>query len=177
MVPTILKDAEVYLDGNRFISRAKSFSLPSIEYVTETFEALATGGNIEIPLAGVTDNFEGSIQFAGTSADVFEVLDAGQAKLVEVLASQQGLNRETGAQEEVKHQVTVRALFTSFEMSDRERAQSDGPTATYTATYYKYSVGGETIFEFDKLAMIAKVRRGGQLVDLLQQTRMNLGIS
>ena len=60
---------------------------------------------------------------------------------------------------------------------DRERAQADGPTFTYSATYYKYTFDGETVLEIDKLAMVHKVLRNGALVDLQQNTRSNIGIS
>ena len=175
-IPTVLKDAEVYREGNRFLTRAKSFSLPGVATKTEAFEALATGGDFMVPLPGVTDDLEGSIAFAGEEESVFELLDTARAHFLEVLESRQRIDPATGEQVEVKHQATVRALFNEYEPSERERAQADGPVFTFSAVYYSYEIDGTTVLEIDKLRPSHKVLRGGELVDLLAKTRTNLGL-
>lgn len=171
--PNILKDANVYVEGSDFLGKAE-IELPKVAQQTVEHSAMGISGKLELPAVGHTEKLEGKFKFSSFDAEALKVLyDSSKAHHIDVRASVQRYDPQTGAMGEFPVQVVMRAFVKEADLPAFKQAQGEGPEFSYSATYFKLVVDGEEVLEIDPVSYIYKVN--GR--NLLEQTRANLGLS
>ena len=172
VIPNVLKDANVYINGVDFLGKGE-VKLPDVEQVTVEHQAMGISGKVELPLPGMVSKMEGSIKFKSFNEDAMKVVyNSGTAFHISVFASVQAYDPSTGVMDEFQVKAVLRAFFKKVSMPDIKQAQDEGAEVSYSANYYKLTVNGEDVVEVDPINYIYQV--GG--VDLLEKTRANLGM-
>jgi len=171
-MPNVLKDANVYIDGSDFLGKAE-VKLPKVTHVTVEHQAMNISGKVEFPLPGIVEKLEGNIKFKSYNEEALKRLYyVSQAQQIDVYASVQKYNAQTGVMEEFPVKAVIKAFFKEVDHPEFKQAQEEAAEISYSAVYYKLVVNGEDVVEVDPINYVYKV--AGQ--DLLETTKTNLGM-
>lgn len=171
-VPNLLKDANVYIEGQDYLGKG-NVELPDISQMVEEHQSMSLAGTMEIPNVGHVQNMEGNLQFNSYDPDAMRRLyDPSVAHSIDVRASVQRYNTGNGQMEEIPIKVVMKAFFKTRSYPTWEESTTEGPQFTYNAMYYKETMNGEEILEVDPWNKIYRVN--GE--DKLAQERANLGM-
>jgi len=169
-MPNRISNANIYMNGNNFVGRAKEIELPDIELTLSEQESLGIFGTPEYvdgiePLeATITwDSFYP--EWARLAADFTRAVELQVRASVETYG-------QTGRESTTALVTTMRAIFKVNPLgtySQKEQAEFESELAVH---YVKQVFGREVIVEFDAHNNIYKA--GG--VDLLAGFRQNLAL-
>ena len=171
-LPNVLKDANVYIDGQDFLGKGE-IEIPKVAHKAVEYQTMGMSGSVELPLPGITEKMEGKIKFKSYDKNAAKRLyDGSIAFQVEAWGSVQEYNSATARMDEFPAKVVMRAFFKEVDLSPWKQGQEEAGEATYSAVYFKLEINGEEVVEIDPFAYIYKVN--GK--DLLEQTKANIGL-
>lgn len=168
-LPKILKDFNLFGDGNNWQGQVPSVTPPELARRMVEYEGGGMDGPIEVDMGNQL--MEMSWTAGGLIVDgLFDTFgspihDAAQLRYTGSYESD-----ETG--DSVAVEIVARGRHKTIGMGEATKGDNSTTEVTTTLSYYKLTVDGEVIIEMDKPGNVFKVR--GE--DRLAQRRQNLGI-
>jgi len=163
-------NANVYLNGNNLLGKAKEIKLPEIAYKMAEYSPLGQFGKFKLP-TGV-DFMEATIQWNSFYQDVMEHVANPFAALQ--LQSRSSLEVWDPSQGRIAEKALVTFMTATPQKVPLGTFKQQEPSeqeTSYNVTYIKQTLDGEDVIEIDVLANIWKVKG----VDLMQQYKENIG--
>lgn len=169
-MPNIISNANVYLNGNNLVGRAKEVELPEVEATTVEHEALGLYGTVEYPVG--IEPMKMTITWASFYPEWAEpAADFWQSVEVQVRTQVEDF-QPTGRIATVPLIVTVRGMFKTNPLGSFSQKEEAEFESTISATYVKQVLGRNTILEYDAIANIYRVNGRDRLAGF----RANLGV-
>ena len=169
MIPQLLKDAQVFVDGRGYAGRCQKFKLPKLSRKMEEIMAGGMAGSIDADMG--LEKLECSFDMYEWSSDIIalwgEVNAAGTG--VRIMCA---LERDDGSEEVTPVQVELRGRLKMVEQGDIEHGKVTPMSCEMSLTYYRYTHNGTDLIEIDMVNMVEKVN--GQ--DRLQARRDAIGL-
>jgi len=171
MVPELLNAYNVYLgEQNDLLGVSGEVELPEMEALTETIEAAGVLGELEAPATGHFSSSKIKIPFAILHEDVFKLIDTTQILKITLRGSEQFMNRQTGATEDIPVKVVVQGKSTTNTLGTFAKGKKGEPEIELEVYYLKVDVNDSTALELDKLNF--KYLVNGK--DLMEKIRANI---
>ena len=149
MIPLILKDSQIFIDGHGYAGRAQKVKLPKLSLKTEELWAGGMSGPIEIAMGH--EKLEATVELFEWSPKVIELFGnidhAGTG--LRIMAA---LERDDGSEETVGVEVELRGRVKVIDHGDIEQGKIAPMTAEIAVSYYKYSHDGRELIEIDMTA-------------------------
>lgn len=163
-------NANVYINGNSFLGRAKSIKLPEFEIEMSEHSNLGMVGKIKLP-SGVTAQ-EGEITWDGFYPEV-AALAANPFQSVQLMVrANTSIYNSMGRIEEVPLVVTMNAVFSKSPLGEYKPQENAEFTMAYSVTSFKQTVDGKELLFYDALSN--QYRVAGK--DVLNKYRRNIGV-
>ncbi|SDJ88256.1 phage major tail tube protein [Billgrantia gudaonensis] len=168
MLPKILKDFNLFGDGNNWMGQIPELTLPELARRMVEYEGGGMEGPIEVDQGAALQEFEWTA--GGIIVEIFDSYGSPihDAALLRFTGSYE--SDETG--EVTPVEVVVRGRHKTIAMGDVSKGDNNTISVTTTLSYYKLVVDGEVIIERDVPGKVFKVR--GE--DRYAQRRQALGI-
>ena len=167
MIPQVLYNTNLFVDGVSFAGDVPSLTLPKLTVKTEAHRGGGMGGEIEMDMG--LEKIESSFTTVGVRRESLKYFG---------LSDQTGCNAVfRGAFKGLKGQITpvvatLRGMLKEVDMGDWKAGDKAEVKHTVAVTYYKLEVGGRLIYEIDPIGM----KRVIDGVDQLAAQRSALGL-
>ena len=164
-----LTNGNVYINGTSQLGKIEEMTAPGPKFTMSEHKALGMVGKIEF-FSGI-EKLEGKIKWSSLYADALKLMANPFAPInLQVRGSLETYTSQgRTTQVPVVILMTVQSkAFTDAVFKQHDNVEAETP---FGATYYKMTLNGEDIMEFDAMANIFKVN--GQ--DLLAEYRANIG--
>lgn len=167
-LPHILKDFNLFGDGNNWQGQIPTLTLPELARAMEEYRGGGMDGAVEVDMGQNVIEFQWSA--GGIIADIYTEYGSPihDASLLRFTGSYE--SDETG--EIIPVEIVVRGRHKTIAMGDVTAGENNQIQVTTTCTYYKLTIDGEEIIEIDKPGMVFIVR--GE--DRLAERRAALGV-
>ena len=160
IVPKVLKNFNLFVDGNGFAGLVEEVTLPKL---TLKMADLYTGGmDAPIDLEMGMEKLECSFSLCEYNADVitqFGLRDGAQVSLV----MRGGLDAEAGV---VPVVVTLRGAWKDLDMGGWKPGEKAPLNANVTLRYYKLTIDSQDLIEVDVTNMVRVINGADQLADM-----------
>ncbi|BFD47787.1 MAG: phage major tail tube protein [Wolbachia endosymbiont of Sergentomyia squamirostris] len=166
MLPKILKNFNVFVDGRGYAGRIDEISLPKLAIKTEEYRA----GGMDIPVSidmGM-EKLEAELTFAEYDSELFRLFGLINNNAVS-LTLRGGLQGSSDTESVV---INLRGLFKELDFGSWKPAEKATLKCTVAANYYKLTIDGKELIEIDAENMIRKIDG----VDQMASMRTALGI-
>lgn len=167
-LPRVIKNMNVFNEGESFIGEAKTVTLPTLTRKMEDYRGAGMSGTVKIDMG--MEALEMKIVFGGLVRAFlaqFGITQAAGAYLRFAGAIQRD---DTGEVDSIE--IVVRGRHSEMEMGDAEVGELADFTVTTALAYYKLTWNGSTLIEIDPLNMIEIVDG----VDRLAEQRSAIGL-
>jgi P2 family phage contractile tail tube protein len=153
-MPNIEKvlNANVYVNGNNFLGKAREVRLPTISVQKTEHRPLGTFATIALP-QGI-ERMEMSIIFETFNADVFKKTNPFAAVDLAVRAVQQEYDAHGNLVTNKQVRIFAKGSFRSAELGNISAQEPGTRTLTFDLNYYKLVIEGLIIHEIDPLNSI-----------------------
>ena len=165
-----LSHANLYIGTDNLHLKVEEIELPNLVQVSSTQELLGALGKVEL-----MDGYEemtGKIIFASVYPEILKVI-SDPTTLLEI---QVRGNLETHSNAGLVSEVPVTALMTvrfkEIQFGTFKQHEAVKQEAPYSCFYFKYTIDGNDIIEFDPISNILKVNG----VDKMENARRNLAL-
>ncbi|AQX19643.1 MULTISPECIES: phage major tail tube protein [unclassified Bartonella] len=163
-LPRALKHFNIYVDGIPYREKCDSVTLPSLNFVVESFRA----GGMDVPV-GIEMGME-ELTLSMTVADCSDEL-LGLLGKPNIDISLRGAIQAQGAAEEGVV-ISMRGFCKGYEPGQWQPGAKSTTTINYTLNYFKYVQNDKEIVEIDAYNMVRKFNG----VDQLAKHRELLGM-
>ncbi|MCD6527000.1 MAG: phage major tail tube protein [Desulfuromonas sp.] len=168
MLPEILKNFSLFVEGRGYAGRVDEVTLPKLTRKMEEYRAGGMNAPVELDMG--MEKLECSFTLSECNVDVLRQFGVSDAAIVPVKLKGAVESDADGAV--VAVEVVLRGRWRELDMGSWKAGDKAVLKVAMAATYYKYSAGGEELIEIDTINMVEKV--GG--VDRLASRRAALGI-
>jgi len=153
-MPNIEKvlNANVYIDGNNFLGKAREVRLPTVSVQKTEHRPLGTFATIALP-QGI-ERMEIGIIFETFNADAFKRTNPFSAVNLTIRAVQQEYDAHGNLVTNKQVRVYAKGSFRSAELGNVTAQESGTRTLTFDLNYYKLEIAGQVIHEIDPLNSI-----------------------
>lgn len=163
----ILKNFNLYFDGNDFVGQVDEFTPPNLSIKEEDYRAGGMDAPISIDMG--MEKMDTDFTLNGYSSDVLTRFGIAEGQTVPLVGR--------GALEDINGNITAVVItMTGTIKSIESGAWKPGEKSTLKVSmnlrYYKYVMASETLHEIDVLNYIRKING----VDQLAETRTAMGI-
>lgn len=167
-LPAKLKQFMVFLDGEKYGGEIVEFVLPKLTRKMEEFRAGGMSGPIKADLG------QEAIQCEWTAGGFMRAVltQYGALKHDAVLLRFAGAYQREDEDSVDAVEIVIRGRHSEVDPGSAKAGEDTEFKVTTEASYYKLSINGETLMEFDFINMVENI--GG--VDLLAKFRTALGI-
>ena len=76
--PQVINRFNLYRNGSVLIGISGEVELPEVTNLTDTLEGSGTGGNLEVPVIGLTDTMDMKIPYTTLSKSAFAMMDPNE---------------------------------------------------------------------------------------------------
>lgn len=164
-----ITNANVYINGNSFLGKAKSIKLPEVEVEMVEHKTLGMSGTLKLP-AGV-NAMEAEIVWDGFYPEVAAIANNPfKNPQLMVRADVQVFNAQ-GLAAEVPMVMILNGTFNKIPLGEYKPKEATEYSMTYQATMIKQSIDGKEVLYFD--VYTNKWRVAGE--DILATYRKNIG--
>ncbi|AZM95145.1 phage major tail tube protein [Vreelandella venusta] len=169
MIPHILKDFNLFGDGNNWQGQIPELTLPTMARRMVEYEGGGMEGPIEVDQGNELQEFEWKL--GGMTVDgLFDhygspIHDASLLRLTGSYESDEDGNI-------IPVEIVMRGRHKTIEMGDASKGDNNQISITTTLTYFKLTIDGEDVIERDVPGYVFKVRG----VDRLAERRAALGV-
>ena len=160
MIPKILKNFNVYVDGRGYAGRVEEISLPKLTIKTEEFLGAGMSAPIEIDMG--MEKLEMEMTFAEYDSELFKLF--GLTNGSETAFTIRGAIQGAGNSESVV--INVRGFFKELDCDTWKPAEKATLKCSISCTYYKLSIGGIELVEIDPINMVRNVNGSDQMASL-----------
>lgn len=168
-LPSLLKNFNLYNDGNSLMGVAEEVALPKLSRKMDDFQGAGMPAPIEVDLSN--EKIEIDWTCAGFVYDVVKQYGATKANGVLLRFAGAYQREDTGDTDAIE--IVVRGRHKELDFGNAKIADKSTTKVKTVCSYYKLTVNGEVIIEFDALAMIFVV--GG--TDMLEAQRKAIGLA
>lgn len=168
-LPRVLKNFNVFNDGQTYIGVAEKIKLPDLKRKMEDLRAAGMNGPVKIDMG--SEGLSTEHEYAGFVSQVFK--QWGITRVDGVLLRFAGALQQddTGAVTAVE--VVMRGRHEEIAMPDGEAGKKGNFKCKTALSYYKYSENGQVLVEID-LANMVEIVNG---VDMLAEQRRAIGMA
>ncbi len=150
-IPQVVNRYNMYRGGGKLVGMTGEVELPSVTMLTDTLEGAGTGGNMDVPVIGLTENMDIRIPFMCMSRDMFDLANPNEAADLTLRGAIQGTDPATGKISYVSVAISVRGTVKEIVPGTVKAGGRMESSVTLALSYYKISLDGETALEIDKL--------------------------
>lgn len=148
MLPKVLKNWSLYIDGRGYAGLAKKIKLPKLETEGEDYRAAGMLGTVKIELG--IKGLELGFTLAEFSAAVLrswgvQDISGINARFLGAAVAADGAGTDA-------IEISVRGRWESLDMGDVEGKKLSELDVTMPLTYYRYSLNGEVLIEIDMIS-------------------------
>lgn len=161
-------NANVYLNGNNLIGKAKSVKTPEFEVDYIEHDNLGLVGVIKLP--SKVNPLEGEITWDGFYPEVAAIASNPFKTAQLMVRANVRVFNAAGLAEEVPLVLTLNAMFSKFDLGEYKKEPTEYPM-TYQVHSIKQVINGKEVLFYD--AFSNQYRVAGQ--DILQKYRTNIG--
>jgi P2 family phage contractile tail tube protein len=158
MLPKILKNFNLYVDGRGYAGRVEEITLPKLTIKTEEFQGAGMSAPVEIDMG--MEKLEMELTFAEYDSELFKLF--GLTNGSEVPFTIRGAVQGTAAVPDAIV-INVRGFFREMDFDVWKPAEKATLKCSVACTYYKLSVGGVELVEIDPVNMIRSVNGSDRL--------------
>ncbi|QIW15853.1 phage major tail tube protein [Pasteurellaceae bacterium RH1A] len=169
MVINQIDNANVYINGNSFLGKAKSVKLPEFDVEMVEHKNLGLVGTIKLP-TGV-NALEGEIVWDGFYPEVAALANNPYKAAQLMVRADVSVYNAAGRAAEVPLVMLLNCNFNKVPLGEYKPKEAAEFSMTYQATMIKQSIDGKEVLYFD--AFTNKWRVAGQ--DVLETYRKNVG--
>lgn len=171
MLPRVLKNMSLFIDGESYIGRVDSVTLPKLSRKMESWRAGGMAGAASIDLGFDDDALKSNFSIGGHVKEL--LLKVGAVNLDGVQMRFAGAYQDDASGNYSKVEIIMRGRFQEVDRGDQKVGEKgDGMKVSVNNTYYKETVDGTIVQEIDALNFIHNVNG----VDMLKEQRDALGI-
>lgn len=171
VIPEVINDMRVYLDGADDMIGCKEFKLPELAALTADVEGIGIAGKIEAPIEGHFDSLEAELTWQLPTKTSTRLV-AGTTVSLDAYADLQSYDGGASAYTHDSYHVVIRGRVKSHDPGTLKAGEAMESKTTIECHYIKISIGDSELCEIDKFGFKSVV--GG--VDLLEQVRRNIGM-
>jgi P2 family phage contractile tail tube protein len=157
MLPKILKNFNLYVDGRGYAGRVEEITLPKLTLKTEEFQGAGMSAPVEIDLG--MEKLEMELTFAEYDSELFKLF--GLTNGSDVSFTIRGAIQGAGETESVV--INVRGFFKEMDGDVWKPAEKATLKCSVACSYYKLSIGGAELIEIDPINMVRNVNGTDQL--------------
>lgn len=150
-IPQVVNRYNLYRKGTKLVGLTGEVELPAVTMVTDTLEGAGTGGNMDIPVIGLTENIDIQIPFMSLTKDLFSLANPGEAEDLTLRGAIQGTDPATGKISYTSIAISMRGTVKEITPGTVKSGGRMESSVTMTLSYYKIALDGETVLEIDKL--------------------------
>lgn len=148
MLPKVLSDFTLYIEGRGYAGVAEEVTLPTLEHKTEDYEAAGMAGPVELNLSLNALKLEFTLgEFNIDVLNQWGVTDVGGLN-VRFLGA--GLSQDGGNDEAIE--VSVRGRWKKLDPGTVKKGDRAKLKVEMPLTYYRYSVNGSPVIEIDMIS-------------------------
>lgn len=162
----ILNNFNVYSGGKKLIGCTSEFTLPDIEFMTETINALGLLGEIEVPAIGHISAMEMDIPFLNLADDIYTFFNVRSAINLTLRGAMQVVNPANGARSFVQLRIVIRGTVKKISGGNLKPGAPGNPSVTPTVNYLLIEYDGKKKLEIDKYNGVFKVNGKDILSDV-----------
>ena len=157
MLPKILKNFNLYVDGRGYAGRVEEVTLPKLTLKTEEFQAAGMSAPIEIDMG--MEKLEMDMTFSEYDSELFKLfgLTNGSEIAFTIRGALEGNSKTTPVV------VNVRGYFKEMDFDTWKPAEKGSLKCSVACNYYKLTVDGVELIEVDPINMIRNVNGSDQL--------------
>ena len=150
-IPQVVNRYNLYRKGTKLVGLTGEVELPAVTMVTDTLEGAGTGGNMDVPVIGLTENMDIQIPFMSLTKDLFSLANPGEAEDLTLRGAIQGTDPATGQISYTSIAISMRGTVKEITPGTVKSGGRMESSVTMTLSYYKIALDGETVLEIDKL--------------------------
>ena len=150
-IPQVVNRYNLYRKGTKLVGLTGEVELPAVTMVTDTLEGAGTGGNMDVPVIGLTENMDIQIPFMSLTKDLFSLANPGEAEDLTLRGAIQGTDPATGKISYTSIAISMRGTVKEITPGTVKSGGKMESSVTMTLSYYKIALDGETVLEIDKL--------------------------
>ncbi|GHT94618.1 phage major tail tube protein [Alphaproteobacteria bacterium] len=166
MLPKILKNFNVFVDGRGYAGKVEEVSLPKLSLKTDEFRAGGMDAPVEIDLG--MEKLEADLTFAEYDSELIKLFGLTEGN--EVALTLRGVIQSTGNADSVI--INLRGIIKEMDFGSWKPADKATLKCSISCAYYKLSIADNNLVEIDAVNMIRKING----VDQLSSHRTILGI-
>lgn len=160
MIPKILKNFNVYVDGRGYAGRVEEITLPKLTIKTEEFQGAGMSAPIEIDMG--MEKLEMDMTFAEYDSELFKLF--GLTNGADVSLTIRGAIEGNGKTEPVI--INVRGYFKELDFDSWKPAEKATLKCSVACSYYRLTVSDNELIEIDPVNMIRNVNGKDQLSEM-----------
>ena len=169
MLPRMLKNFNLFIDGVGFIGRCEEVTLPKITHKMEEFQGAGMFAPVEIDMG--LEKLEMEVSLKEFSPEILKEIGTADVagiplRFVAAAVSDDSENTTDAIE------IFTRGRYRELDLGSAKAAEASTMKASVALTYFKYILNGEDIIEIDTVNMIYNV--GG--VDRLEAQRAALSL-
>nr|DAL33568.1 MAG TPA_asm: tail tube protein [Caudoviricetes sp.] len=171
VVPEVINDMRVYLDGADDMIGCKEFKVPELSALTADVEGIGVAGKISAPIEGHFDSMEAELTWQLPTKTSTRLV-AGRTVSLDAYADLQSFDSGASEYAHEAYHVVIRGRVKSHEPGSLKAGEAMESKTTVEVHYIKISIGDTELCEIDKYGYKAVVNG----IDLLEQVRKNIGM-
>ena len=160
MLPKILKNFNVYVDGRGYAGRVDEITLPKLTIKTEEYQGAGMSAPVEIDMG--LEKLEMDMTFSEYDPELFKLF--GLTNGSEVAFTIRGALQGSGETSPVV--INVRGFFKELDFDSWTPAEKATLKCSVACTYYKLTINGVELIEIDPINMIRNVNGSDQLIKI-----------
>lgn len=149
-IPHAINRFKLYKAGNVLLGVTGEVTLPDVKYLSDSLEGAGTGGNMDMPIIGLTEGMQMEIPYMALSEETFDVLDPTSAADLNLRGALQLADSSTGKIDFMPISIAVRGVVKEFKPGTVKAGAKMGSSVTLELSYYKIEIDGKTMYEIDK---------------------------
>ena len=162
MLPKILKNFNLYVDGRGYAGRVEEITLPKLTIKTEDFQAGGMSAPIEVDLG--MEKLEMDMTFAEYDPELFKLF--GLTNGSEIAFTIRGALE--GRSETTPVVINARGYFKEMDFDSWKPAEKATLKCSVACNYYKLTIDGIELVEIDPVNMVRNVNGIDQLSTIRQ---------
>lgn len=157
MLPKILKNFNVYVDGRGYAGRVEEVTLPKLTIKTEEYQGGGMTAPVEVDLG--LEKLEMEMTFAEYDPELFKLFGLTDGSEV-AFTIRGGIQ---GAGETLPVVVNVRGFFKELDFDNWKPSEKASLKCSVACNYYKLSINNSVLIEIDPVNMIRSINGNDQL--------------
>jgi P2 family phage contractile tail tube protein len=150
-----ITNANVYLDGDSFLGRADTVTLPEIKRIMTDHKGLGMVGAVKLPSSGF-EALEAKIKWNSIVSDALRATLGRKTVNLQIRAVRDDVV-SGGVSDEIPILITMVAIAHTTPLGEFKQNEKVMPEQTYTVYYLKLEEDGAIVFELDALANVFKI--------------------